>query len=84
MPDKYNFDWHYEKNALWRNIGTEIGLAVSEAFCIEMDAVTFNEWNVFMGYNLGRIFNIVNGLVRRHIIGDTEFYIIFSDSIIIE
>ena len=77
--DTYDFDMHSWENETGRNLATIIGFCVSEGMCIAIDS----EIRSPLGKVLGRNFDIAMGLVRRHILGTTRFFIYFSGTIVI-
>ena len=60
-----------------RNISTLIGFTVSEGASVVADAATLN---VFAPLVV-RYMDIVTGMVRRHVLGQTSFYIYISGTV---
>ena len=75
--DEYDFDMHNWYEEPFRNVSTLIGFAVSEGASVVADAATLS---VFAPV-AGRYIDIVTGLVRRHVLGQTSFYIYISGTV---
>ena len=75
--DKYDFDMHNWFKEPVRNVSTLIGFTVSEGASVVADAATLN---VFAPV-AGRYIDIATGMVRRHVLGQTSFYIYISGTV---
>ena len=75
--DNYNFDIHDWDREPMRNVATMIGFAVSEGLSIEMDFASSGPF----GSVLCRSMDVALGLVRRHILGTTDFKIYINGNV---
>lgn len=75
--DEYDFGMHNWSEEPVRNISTLIGFTVSEGASVVADAATLN---VFAPLVV-RYMDIVTGMVRRHVLGQTSFYIYISGTV---
>ncbi len=78
--DKYDFDMHNVFEEPIRNVSTVIGFAVSEGLSIMIDGATATT----IGPVVCRYIDIASWLVRRHVLGETSFYIYISGTVKVE
>ena len=75
--DEYDFGMHNWSEEPVRNISTLIGFTVSEGASVVADAATLS---VFAPVVV-RYIDIATGMVRRHVLGQTSFYIYISGTV---